>query len=90
MPNKGYPGANEGERAETGEKEPKGAKSSDPSGTKSKGKINGVGIGQADKAGNSVQGVGRSGMGAKEHGEYNTGRSESTCYNHKRVSHPQD
>ena len=55
---------------------PKAAASSDKSGTKSKGKVNGVGMGQAD-------GTGRS-NGSKERGEYNTGRSESTCYTHKK------
>ena len=76
MANKGYAGSNEGERAESGEKEPKGAASSDRSGTKSRGIVNGVGMGKAD-------GTGRS-NGGKEKGEYNTGRSESTCYSHKK------
>ena len=76
MPNKGYPGANEGERGETGEREPKGAGSSDKSGTNSKGTVNGVGMGKADATGRS--------NGGKEKGEYNSGRSESTCYTHKK------
>lgn len=78
MANKGYKGANEGLRKETGEKEPKGAKASDSSGTKSKGIVNGVGMGQEDKTGRS--------NGGKEKGEYNSGRSESTCYSHNRKS----
>ena len=76
MANKGYPGANEGRRAESGEKEPKGAKSSDASGTKSRGKVNGVGMGQMDGTGRSA--------GGKDKGEFNSGRSESTCYTHKK------
>ena len=76
MPKMAYPGASEGERAETGEKEPKGAKSSDRTGTKSKGTVNGVGMGKADATGRS--------NGGKEKGEYNSGRSESTCYTHKK------
>lgn len=89
MANKGYPGANERMRHETGEREPKGAPASDKSGERSSRKIIGVGIGERDKQGTQVGGVGRSGMGGKDNGEYNTGRSESVCYNHKRISHPQ-
>lgn len=89
MANKGYPGANEGQRHESGEREPKGDTSSDKTGTKSERKIIGVGIGQRDKQGTQVGGVGRSGMGGKEKGEYNSGRSEGVCYTHKRISHPQ-
>jgi hypothetical protein len=76
MPKMAYPGASEGERAETGEREPKGAKSSDSRGTKSKGTVNGVGMGKADATGRS--------NGGKEMGEYNTGRAEKTCYTHKK------
>jgi hypothetical protein len=76
MPNKGYPGANEGTRHESGEKEPAGATSSDKSGAKSKGTVNGVGMGKADATGRS--------NGGHEKGEYNTGRTESTCYTHKK------
>ena len=76
MPNKGYAGANQGERGESGEREPAGAASSDKSGTKSKGTVNGVGMGKADATGRS--------NGGKERGEYNSGRSESTCYNHRK------
>ena len=73
--NKGYPGANEGRRGESGEKLPK-AKSSDGSGEKSSRLTNGVGMGKADATGRS--------SGGKERGEMNTGRSESTCYTHKK------
>ena len=76
-----YPGASEGERAETGEREPSAAKSSDGSGEKGGKIVNGVGMGKADATGRS--------NGGKEKGEYNSGRSESVCYNHQRVKHPQ-
>lgn len=75
MPMK-QPGTDYGERDETGEKEPAGAKGGDSSGEKHKGLINGVGMGQEDKTGRS--------NGGKEKGEYNTGRSESVCYTHDR------
>lgn len=89
MPKMAYPGASEGERAETGEREPKGATASDRTGTKSKRTVNGVGMGKADSTGNAIQGVGRGALGGSERGEFNTGRSESTCYSHKRVKHSQ-
>lgn len=77
--NKGYPGANEGMRHESGEKEPKGEKASDSGGERHEGMINGVGMGKMDKTGRS--------NGGAEKGEYNSGRSESTCYTHKRNSY---
>ena len=78
-------------RAETGEKLPKKATSSDSSGTKGGSVTNGVKLGQADKKGNMEGGEGRSGIGAQEglKGEFNSGSSESTCYNHKRLPHTQ-
>lgn len=90
MANKGYPKANEGERGESGEKTPKGATRADTSGQRKGKTIAGVGIGMADKGGNAVQGVGRGGMGGKEQGEFNSGRSEGNCYNHQRVKHTQN
>jgi hypothetical protein len=75
MPMK-QPKTDYGEKGETGEHEPKGAKSSD-SGGERKGKVtNGIGLGKADATGRS--------NGGHEKGEYNTGRSESTCYNHEK------
>lgn len=90
MANMKQPGTDYGSRSETGEREPKGDTSSDRSGERSGRKIIGVGIGERDKQGTQEGGVGRSGMGSKDKGEYNTGRSESVCYNHKRIKHPQD
>ena len=75
MANKGYPGANEGSRHESGEREPKAA-GSDRSGEKSGKKIIGIAMGKADATGRS--------NGSKERGEYNTGRSESVCYTHQK------
>lgn len=70
-------------KGETGEREPKGATSSDTSGEKTKSMKNGVAMGQA-------AGTGGRSAGGPERGEMNTGRSESTCYNHKRIPHAQD
>ncbi len=74
MANKGYPGANEGSRGESGEREPKGVKSSDDG--KSGKKIIGIAMGKADATGRQ--------NGVKEMGEYTTGRSESVCYTHQK------
>ena len=90
MANKGYAGSNEGLRHESGEKEPKGAPASDKSGERSGRKVGGVAMGKADQKGSQEGAVGRSGFGKKDSGEYNTGRSDSVCYNHKRIHHPQD
>lgn len=76
------PGTGYGRKGESGEKMPK-AKSSDGGGERHTGIKNGIGMGKADA-------TGRSGNGGKERGEYNSGRSESTCYSHKRVPHEQD
>ena len=83
--NEGYAGSNEGERHESGEKEPKGAASSDRGGERKKGIVNGVGMGKADGTG------GRS-AGGKDMGEYNEGRQSdgAVCYSHKRIPHAQD
>jgi len=70
------PGTDRGERGETGEKIPKSVKSSDSGGEKSKSKTNGVGMGARDDTGRS--------NGSKERGEFNSGRSESVCYSHKK------
>jgi hypothetical protein len=83
------PSTDMGTKHETGEKEPKGSTSSDKSGEKSTRKKNGVAMGKADKGGSQEGGVGRSGTGGKEHGEFNSGKSESDCYSHKRVKHEQ-
>ena len=74
-----YPGASQGERAETGEREPAGVTSSDSSGEKGGKVVNGVGLGKADATGRS--------NGGKESGEYNSGRSDKTCYTHDRKSY---
>lgn len=58
------------------DKMPSGAKSSDGGGERSEPMVNGVGMGKEDGAGRS--------RGGKERGEYNTGRSESVCYTHKK------
>ncbi len=60
----------------TGASAPKAAKSSDGSGEASGGKVNGIVMGKADG--------GVRAKGSKERGEFNSGRSESTCYNHKK------
>ena len=63
-------------KGESGEREPAGATASDSSGERKGGTVNGVGLGKMDKTGRS--------NGGKEKGEYNTGRSEGTCYTHAR------
>ena len=73
------PNSTKGTKGETGEREPKGAIASDKSGERSGKIVNGVGMGQFD-------GHCRSG-GGKETGEMNSGRSESTVYNHTRKSY---
>lgn len=72
------PGTDKGLKGETGEKYP-AAKASDAGGERAEGKTNGVGMGKADGAGRA--------SGGKERGEYNTGRSESTCYTHKKAGY---
>lgn len=71
--NKGYPGANEGKKGESGEKEPKGDNASDRSSERKEGLKNGVAMGKADATGSNK--------------EFNTGRSEGTCYSHTRKSY---
>ncbi len=82
MSKQSYPGASEGLKGETGEKEPKGSAKADLSGERKEGKVNGVGLGKEDATGRS--------NGSKETGEYNTGRSEKVCYTHSKVAHDQD
>jgi hypothetical protein len=79
---KGQPGTDFGSKGESGEKFPKGAKSSDAGGERSARIKNGVGMGSADVTGGRA-------AGSKEVGELNTGRSESICYDHKRIPHAQ-
>lgn len=89
-------GTDFGQRGETGEKFPKGVKSSDMSGQRKEKLDHGVGRGQADKTGNMIGGVGRHehhmGKHDGHHGEFNEGTKESShvCYEHKRVEHVQD
>ncbi len=83
MPKMGQPGTDYGKRHETGEKEPKGATKADTKGERHESKTNGVAMGKLDA-------TGERGMGGKEKGEYNTGRSEGVCYTHKRIPHDQD
>ena len=64
------PGSDKSERAESGEREPKGATASDSSGDRHARIKNGVGMGQMDDTGTNKQ--------------YNTGRTEGTCYSHSR------
>lgn len=52
------------------------AKATDGGGERGGKKINGVAIGMEDATGRS--------NGGKERGEYNTGRTESTVYRHKK------
>ena len=67
------PGTDMGERGETGEKIPGGAKSKDGSGERS-GRINGgVGMGTKDATGTN--------------GQFNTGRTSGTCYTHKKAGY---
>ncbi len=68
MANKGYPGANEGQRGESGEKEPKGVAKADTKGERHEGKKNGIGMGKRDATGSN--------------GCYDTGRTSGTCYTH--------
>lgn len=70
-----------GTKGESGEKIPS-AVSSDKSGERSGNKKNGVAMGKADST------TGRS-AGGKDLGEFNTGRSESVCYDHQRIPHDQ-
>ena len=72
-----------GTKGESGEKEPKGATSSDRGGEKSTRMKNGVGMGSADDTGGRA-------AGSKDLGEVNTGRNESTFYTHQRIPHDQD
>ena len=76
------PGTDFGERGETGEREPKGAKSSDSSGEKGGRMINGIGMGQKDATGRS--------NGGHDKGEFNTGRSEGVCYAHTRKAYQRE
>ena len=69
MSNKGYSGANEGERGESGEKLPK-AKSSDGGGERSSKMTNGVGMGKRDATGSTRT--------------FDTGRTSGTCYTHSK------
>lgn len=66
-----------GIKGETGEREPSGVKASDRGGEEKKRIIGGVGMGMKDS-------LSREGMGSKERGEHNTGRSEKEIYSHKR------
>lgn len=54
------------------------AKSTDGSGERGARTANGVGMGRADATGRA--------NGGKEKGEYNTGRSDKSCYTHGRRS----
>lgn len=83
-------GTDKGTRHETGEKEPKGVDREDDKSERHEKLKNGVGMGAADKTGVAEHGVGRDGMGKKELGEFNTGRSEKVHYEHKRIPHDQD
>ena len=77
---KGQPGTDYGKKGETGEKEPKGAKSADSSGERHGKVVNGV----------YVEHTGGRTPGGKETGEYNEGRTNKVCYTHKRIPHAQD
>ena len=87
------PGTDYGTKGETGEKLRKGVTSSDMTGQRKAPLNGGVGMGKADKLGNMEGAAGRaaSDMGKQEGhcGEFNSGKSESTCYDHKRLSHAQ-
>ena len=90
MPKMNQSGTDKGQRHETGEKLPKGDTSSDTSGERKEGLTNGVGMGKADRTGSQVDGVGRSGFGQHDRGEFNSGRKEGNAYDHKRIPHTQD
>lgn len=65
------PGTDRGEKDETGEREPKGSKARDAGGERSGRLVNGVAMGKADG-------------GAKKSDQFNTGRTEGICYEHKK------
>jgi len=78
MAKEGQPKTDYGEKGETGEKEPAGAKSSDSGGERKRGIVNGVAMGMEDKTGRK--------NGGKDMGEYNEGRQSdgSVCYQPER------
>ena len=74
-----------GTRGETGEREPKGAKSSDSGGERRERLVAGVGMGKADR----MPGRDASHIGKHEGdvGEVNEGRKEGCCYHHTRSAY---
>lgn len=76
MGKQSYPGADEGTKGETGEREPRNIPKADDKVGRHEGKVNGVAMGKADQTGRS--------NGGHETGQFNTGRSESVCYTHKK------
>lgn len=72
-------GTDYGKKGETGEREPKGATASDSSGERHGRVVNGVGLSHPTERKE----------GSTERGEFNTGRSESVVYSHKRIPHDQ-
>lgn len=76
------------ERGETGEKEPKGAISSDRSGDRKERLVAGVGMGMKDGIG--ARESGHMGKHDGNTGEFNDGTTKGTCYTHKRMPHEQD
>lgn len=83
------PGTDYGaKKGETGEKEPKHDTASDSSGERKAHIRNGVGMGQADGLGNRP--ASHAGRFEGTTGEFNSGSSEKTCYEHRRIAHEQD
>lgn len=78
-------GTDRGERHETGEHEPKGAKATDGSGEKHGKMINGVAMGKED----DLKGRHAGHVGRHEGvvGEFNEGRKETVCYHHSRKAY---
>lgn len=79
----GVAGKDRGNRAgETGEREPKGSQSTDPSGQRKERIVGGVAMGKADSLGS------RNGDHVGQHegvvGEFNEGRKEAVVYTHVR------
>ena len=79
------PGTDRGTKGETGEREPKGAKSSDSGGERREKLVAGVALGKADRM------PGRDGSHLGKHegmvGEVNEGRHEGVCYHHTRSNY---
>ncbi len=78
-----------GAKGATGEKEPKGATSSDMSGERKMKLVGGVAMGKMDAMGSRP--LSHAGNFEGHLGELNDGnKGERNCYDHKRIAHEQD